>query len=316
MRAHLPKYATGTTFETTLRALAKLSHAATVHCSPIMAAAAHAMHDHSTTATEKSTETAPGADNDNHRTSPPKDNASNQQKTNEPIASYLAIVQRPPTPPKITRIPRAAGTDITQPSAALDVSQAVYSSKLRTQEAKLNNKLLGDEEKNLLLVESDAPLAAPTHLRHILTFGGIGAPLVVLPTTDSTKMVVCAPDSALSAATRCYETFTDVCRSERRRPPKISFKAISVAQLASADQLTARLILHAIRKEGPRLESTSCEWKTRHYFARRLLELENIVHGRCVALEGEGAPLVFPENPQLQRRNKRTSSAISSDGDS
>ena len=61
----------------------------------------------------------------------------------------------------------------------------LYSSRLTAQAVRLNDSWIGHETKNLMLVTSETPLASPTQLRRILTFSGLRAPLVVLPTPDS-----------------------------------------------------------------------------------------------------------------------------------
>ena len=168
MRAHLTKYSAGMTFATTFRALAKLSHAASLHLSPIMAAAAYAMNDYNTTASENSTETAPGADDAKYRTRPPKGRVSIQQKADDPIASYLEIVQRPTTAPKITRIQATVGRFGCNTGGVF--KQVVCAA------SQAERQVARQRRKGLILVESDTPLAAPTHLRYTLTFGGSALP--------------------------------------------------------------------------------------------------------------------------------------------
>ncbi len=277
VKNHLPKFAAGTRFARTLRALATLSHAATEGCVQEMAIAAHNLHKTSAAHNNADTDTENAdAENPNNTTHssnaatnsddqrPDAPNAPNApvhvgqpHSTHDPLASYLAIERRAPKPRRVHRIP-AVGTHTQSPLATSNAAPTVYSAKLRAHATRMTNTWLGHETKNLLLITSDAPLATPTHLRQILSFSDLEAPLAVLPTTDSSKVLLCAADSVLESAQQSYDTFTEVCKSSRRKPPQLVFSPLSEEQIASADTHTARLTLHAVRKEVLRLESANC----------------------------------------------------------
>ena len=317
VKAHPPKYAAGTGFASTLLGLATLSRTATESCTREMAAAALDIHNSASTSEFTPTpigDSTTTENSDQRNESAPDPNNPRLARgapASDPLAPYLAAARRPAKPRKVNRIAPVTSENHT-PAAADGDTPKSYTARLRAQANRMTNTWLGHETKNLLLITSDAPQASPTHLRQILSFGGVDAPMAILPTNDSTKALACAADSALDSMKHSYDTFIDVCRTSRRKPPRLTFTKITEANIASANATETRLLLHAIRKEVTRLESASCTWRPRPHFALRLREIEKSTYTRCTVLEGETAPAPFPDNPHTQRPNKRIRSAMSS----
>ena len=306
VRAHLPKFAAGTAFSTTLRALATLSLSATTTCTHQMATAAH--NAHTATATRQHTV----ARNENVTTIPSANNATPDTTTttalpntaptpDDAIVSYLTVARKSRKPKPIHRLPPPTPTRISPDSDANN-----YSTKLRSAAARISATWIGHEQKNLLEAASDTPLTNPSHLRQILTFSGIRAPIAVLPTDDSTKTLICAADSVLDKVKKSFDNFVKVCDGNPTRIPKLIFTKVRESDIAKANAADTRRNLNAIRKEVLRLEAVDCTWRPRGYFASRLRELEKAVHNRCTQIEGDGAPPQFPDNPHSLRPNKRT----------
>ncbi len=130
--------------------------------------------------------------------------------------------------------------------------------------------------------------------------------MAILPTDDSTTVLVCAADSALGDIRDSYDNFVKVCRTTRREPPKLELKNASDPAVLMTSPAATRALLHTLRREIIRLEDRDCTWRPRRYFAPRLREIEQLTHAKCVAFEGEEAPEALPPGPYSTRPNKRT----------
>eukprot|EP00171_Calliarthron_tuberculosum_P023117 IDg23117t1 len=165
------------------------------------------------------------------------------------------------------------------------------------------------EAKNLMEFTSDTALASPTHLRQILSFSGVRAPIAVIPTDDRTKVLVCAADSALDDVQTSCEHFVAVSHTSRRNPPIMQFKKIADPAAVTDNSNAARNLLFAIRNEVERLEKGTCTWRPKRFFAARLRGLEKSFHARCAHFEGNGVPPPLAPAMQANKSLKRSRSS-------
>ncbi len=295
VRNALPKYAAGTGFAKTWRAMALLSNAATNTCTREMATAAHRALQYSDD-THRAQHTDNTANTDN---ATPVTNESTDTDTT-PIPLYLAAARAKPR--AINRLP----TPNTPNHATCSPPNThTYTAKLRTTAARLTDSLTGHEEKHLMQVTSDVPLASPSHLRAIFKVSGITRPLAVIPTDNPNNALVCAAGTTLDQIATGYANFAKVSKAAGRSPPTLHFERIEdpACKLQKPDD--ARLLLRALRREIRRLEAEDCTWRPRVYFARRIREFENSVYTKCFQLDANATISAMPPPPTPPLANKR-----------
>ncbi len=146
----------------------------------------------------------------------------------------------------------------------------MFTRSIRSKTARMTDKWVSHEQKEVVLIKSDKPLRSPLHLRQILSFSGMRTPLAIIPTQDNQTLLAFAASSALSDIEWHYDNFAKAGKNNTCKPPKLLFHRIDDWESTLRSDTSMALFQPAIRREILRLGWPSCTWRPRSYFVERL----------------------------------------------